>query len=185
MGTAIAEAYAERGATVILVTGPTQQRVSHPNITTIAVESAAQMFTAAAAHFDTADICVWAAAVADYRPKNIATQKIKKDDADRSIALESTIDIAKTLGAKKKQGQILIGFALETNNERENALGKLQRKNLDFIVLNSTQDAGAGFNHDTNKITIFDVKGQAHDFPLKSKKDVAQDIVTFTSVSQP
>jgi phosphopantothenoylcysteine decarboxylase / phosphopantothenate---cysteine ligase len=178
MGVALAEAWAATGAKVTLITGPTQQKAQHHNIRTIRVESAAEMFAAAEAHFDTADICIWAAAVADYRPKNVATQKIKKTDNDLVIHLESTTDIAKTLGAKKRAKQILIGFALETNNESENALLKLAKKNLDFIVLNSTQDAGAGFNHDTNKITIFDKNGGRQEFCLKTKTEVAKDIVS-------
>jgi phosphopantothenoylcysteine decarboxylase / phosphopantothenate---cysteine ligase len=177
MGVALAEVWAAEGAEVTLITGPTQQKAQHENIKTIKIESAAEMFAAAEAHFDAADICIWAAAVADYRPKNVATEKMKKTDADLTIALESTTDIAKTLGAKKRDNQILVGFALETNNEEVNALGKLARKNLDLIVLNSTQDAGAGFNHDTNKITIFDKKGKKTAFGLKTKTEVAQDIV--------
>jgi phosphopantothenoylcysteine decarboxylase/phosphopantothenate--cysteine ligase len=177
MGVALAEAWAAAGAAVTLITGPTQQKAQHENIKTIKIESAAEMFEAAAAHFDATDICIWTAAVADYRPKNVATQKMKKTDTDLIITLESTTDIAKTLGAKKRENQILVGFALETNNEEINALGKLERKNLDLIVLNSTQDVGAGFNHDTNKITIFDKKGNKTEFGLKTKTEVAQDIV--------
>ncbi len=176
MGTALAETLAQNGMNVILITGPTQQKTQHENIKTIKIESAAQMLAACETYFDAADVCVWAAAVADYRPKNVATQKMKKTDSDLVIELEPTTDIAKTLGARKKAHQILIGFALETNNELQNALGKLQRKNLDAIVLNSTQDAGAGFNHDTNKITIIEKNGVQTAFPLKSKNEVAQDI---------
>ena len=176
MGTALAETFALNGFNVVLVTGPTQQKAKHGNITTISIESAAEMLAACEQVFDRADICIWAAAVADYRPKNKAVQKIKKVDTDLVIELEATVDIAKRFGAKKRENQLLIGFALETNNEREHAIGKLARKNLDAIVLNSTQDAGAGFNHDTNKITIIQKNGIETVYPLKSKMDVAADI---------
>ncbi len=176
MGTALAEKLAENGIDVVLITGPTQQKAVHENIKTVKIESAAQMLAACEIYFETADVCVWAAAVADYRPKNVATEKMKKTENDLIIELEATPDIAKTLGARKKSHQILIGFALETNNELQNALGKLERKNLDAIVLNSTQDAGAGFNHDTNKITIIEKNGAKTVFPLKPKTEVAQDI---------
>lgn len=177
MGIALAEAWAQMGAEVTLITGPTQQKAQHENIKTIKIESAAEMFAAAEAHFEVADICIWAAAVADYRPKNVTTQKMKKTDDDLFIQLEGTVDIAKTLGAKKRTNQILVGFALETNNEAENAILKLNKKNLDLIVLNSMQDVGAGFNHDTNKITIFDKNGGKMEYDLKTKVEVARDIV--------
>jgi phosphopantothenoylcysteine decarboxylase/phosphopantothenate--cysteine ligase len=176
MGTALAEELAEKGMNVTLITGPTQQKAQHENIKTIQIESAAEMLAACEQYFEQADICIWAAAVADYRPKNAAVHKIKKTDSDLIIELESTTDIAKTLGAKKRPNQLLIGFALETNNAHENAIGKLHRKNLDAVVLNSTEDAGAGFNHDTNKVTIIEKSGKETAFPLKSKTEVAKDI---------
>ncbi len=176
MGTALAEELAKQGMKVTLITGPTHQKTQNENITTIKIESAAEMLAACEEHFAQADICIWAAAVADYRPKNAATHKIKKTDSNLTIELESTTDIAKTLGAKKQPNQVLIGFALETNNAYENALSKLHRKNLDAIVLNSTEDAGAGFNHDTNKVTIIEKNGKETTFPLKSKTEVAKDI---------
>jgi phosphopantothenoylcysteine decarboxylase / phosphopantothenate---cysteine ligase len=177
MGTAIADELARRGAHVTLVTGPTQQRAEQLQVTTVRVETAQQMFDTCKQLFAKTDVIVWAAAVADYTPAQVATEKIKKSETAFQINLQSTIDIAKTLGAEKLPHQTLIGFALETNNAREHALQKLQKKNLDAIVLNSTQDAGAGFNHDTNKITIFDKTGAETTFALKTKTEVATDIV--------
>jgi len=178
MGYAIAHEFAQRGAEVILVSGPSSQKVTHPNIQRLAVQSALQMFEACTNLFQQTDIAIMSAAVADFKPKNVPDAKIKKEDGYNQIELEPTVDILKTLGAKK-QKQILIGFALETNNELENAQKKLQSKNCDAIVLNSLQDAGAGFQHDTNKISIIDKSLQQTDFPLKSKADVATDICDF------
>ena len=177
MGTAIADELARRGAQVTLVTGPTQQHATHTQVTTVRVESAQAMYDTCKQLFAPMDVVVWAAAVADYTPAVVANQKIKKSADAFQISLKATIDIAKTLGAAKQPHQTLIGFALETHNEREHALQKLQKKNLDAVVLNSMQDAGAGFNHDTNKITIFDKNGEATTFALKTKKEVATDIV--------
>lgn len=181
MGIAIAEKLAEQGAKVHLILGPTALRASHPNIETTAVNSAQQMFEAAESVFENADLTVLAAAVADYRPAEIAAQKIKKQpgQTNDSLTLElvKTIDIAATLGAKKRPNQVFAGFALETNDEEKHALGKLERKNFDFIVLNSMRDSGATFGHDTNKISIFRRDGSRSAFDLKSKKAVAADIV--------
>ena len=135
------------------------------------------MYEAAEKHFPESEITVLSAAVADYRPKDIATSKIKKSGQNLNIELERTIDIAASLGKMKRKGQLIIGFALETDNELKNAQGKMERKNFDFIVLNSLQDKGAGFAHDTNKITIVEKGNKIQHFELKSKKKVAEDIV--------
>ena len=177
MGIALAEVLAEEGALVTLVLGPTDLRPLHPDITVVSVQSAAEMYAACAQVFPQTDIAVLAAAVADYRPASVSDIKIKKKDDDLSLALVRTIDIAATLGAEKKPGQWMVGFALETNDESNHARQKMMRKNFDFIVLNSMQDAGAGFGHNTNKISILRRDGTQEDFPLKSKKAVAQDIV--------
>lgn len=176
MGIAIAEALADRGATVQLILGPTKETTLHPNIQLSSVRTAEEMYQTAHRHFKDAAISVLAAAVADYRPKVVADQKIKKKEGDFSIELARTQDIAASLGAIKRNDQILIGFALETQNELENAERKLKKKNFDFIVLNSLNDKGAGFAHDTNKITLV-FSNKTEDFELKSKKEVAVDIV--------
>lgn len=177
MGIAIAEALHQSGSEVTLVLGPTQLRPQLPAIQVVSVHSAEEMYRACASRFPETDITVLAAAVADYKPKVFSETKIKKSDNDLNLELAKTIDIAATLGKQKTQKQLLIGFALETNNEKEHAAGKLQKKNLDFIVLNSMNDAGAGFGYDTNKISILHADGAVHDFGLKSKTAVAQDIV--------
>ncbi len=137
------------------------------------------MLSACEEYFEAADIVVMSAAVADYTPVEVATQKIKKKENEFAIELTKTADILATLGAKKKENQLLVGFALETNNELENAKDKLVRKNLDFIVLNSMQDKGAGFATDTNKVTIIDRSGNTREFSLKSKEEVAKDICSI------
>lgn len=178
MGYAIAESCANRGAEVVLVSGPTN--LAPPlsiRIKTIKVESAQQMFEATTQAFETADAAILAAAVADYRPKNVSDIKIKKKENEMFVELEKTPDIAAHLGKMKTEKQRLIGFALETNNELANAIEKKQRKNFDFIVLNSLRDAGAGFNHETNKITLVFDETNIKNFELKSKKDAADDIV--------
>ncbi len=180
MGYAIAEQAAASGAEVTLVSGPTALQVQHPNITRVDVTSAQDMFNACHVDFQGYDIAILAAAVADYRPKTIADSKIKKQTFDLNVELESTQDILKSLGEIKSEAQILVGFALETDNELENAQGKLDRKNLDFIVLNSLNDAGAGFKHDTNKITIIDKHNNLMRFELKSKAEAAKDIIDKT-----
>ncbi|MFM6926244.1 MAG: bifunctional phosphopantothenoylcysteine decarboxylase/phosphopantothenate--cysteine ligase CoaBC [Ferruginibacter sp.] len=176
MGIAIAEEMKCRGADVTLVLGPSAIKVNS-GIKVIPVTSAAEMLHACEAEFTTADIAIMSAAVADYTPLQAAQEKIKKTDEDLTVPLTKTVDILKTLGSRKTGKQVLVGFALETNNEKEYALQKLQTKNADMIVLNSLQDAGAGFGHDTNKITIFDKTGKAYPFDIKSKKEVAKDIV--------
>ncbi|MEM0993083.1 MAG: bifunctional phosphopantothenoylcysteine decarboxylase/phosphopantothenate--cysteine ligase CoaBC [Bacteroidota bacterium] len=177
MGVAIAEGLANRGAAVELILGPSQLSPTHERINLHRVESAAQMYELAITHFPNCDGGVLAAAVADYRPKTIADQKIKKQGAAMTLELERTKDIAQALGQVKQSNQILVGFALETNNELANAHSKLIRKNFDFIVLNSLRDQGAGFAHDTNKITILHRDERTLSFDLKSKMAVAQDIV--------
>lgn len=177
MGFSLAEVFAREGARVNLVSGPTQQHAQHPNIKVIPVVSAEDMYNASAALFAESDIAVLAAAVADYRPVEKAEQKIKKADGNLTLALTKTRDIAASLGQVKRPGQIMAGFALETENEQQNALKKLNAKNFDLIVLNSLNDKGAGFGHDTNKVTILDHKHGVRTFELKDKKDVALDIV--------
>ncbi len=177
MGYALAEYAAAQGATVHLVSGPTHLPVPHPAVTLHRVTSARQMYEAAAGIFPGADLVLLAAAVADYAPARQATQKIKKKEAVFSLELEKTVDIAATLGKSKRDGQLLVGFALETDNERENALAKLQSKNLDLIVLNSLRDEGAGFGHETNRVTIFGRDGRTYQSGLQPKKEIARTIV--------
>ncbi|PUZ29220.1 bifunctional phosphopantothenoylcysteine decarboxylase/phosphopantothenate--cysteine ligase CoaBC [Chitinophaga parva] len=177
MGIAIAEALADAGAEVKLVLGPTHLSTSHAGVKTIPVQSAADMFSACVAEYPMADVIVMAAAVADYRPAHVADRKIKKGEGGMVLELEKTHDILRTLGNNKAPEQVLVGFSLETNNERENALKKLREKNLDLVVLNSLADPGAGFNHDTNKVTLFDNRGKETALPLQSKQAVAREIV--------
>lgn len=176
MGFEIAKAAANLGAEVILISGPTHQTISHNLITVVPVVSAQDMYEAAHNYFKSVDIAIAAAAVADYKPKEIATQKIKKEEPTLSLELEKTKDVLASLGQIKEQ-QFLVGFALETNNEIENAKSKLKRKNLDLIVLNSLQDKGAGFKSDTNKVTLIDKNETINTFELKSKTEVAKDIL--------
>lgn len=178
MGIAIADALAAAGATVKLVLGPTRFSPTAPNVETIPVKTAADMFNSCIANYPMADIVVMAAAVADYRPKVMVDRKIKKGDEGMTLELEKTHDILRTLGNNKGTDQLLVGFSLETNNEKEYALKKLHEKNLDMIVLNSLNDEGAGFDHDTNKVTLFDRNGRETALPLKSKQEVANDIVS-------
>ena len=177
MGVAIAENMANRGAKVTLVMGPSHEKSHHPNITTVHVTSAQDMFEAAQKAHPHAKISVFAAAVADYAPAVQAQEKIKKSTDDLSILLKKNIDIAKTLGKEKSEDQYHVGFALETNQEEKHALAKLKEKNFDFIVLNSMQDKGAGFKHDTNKITIYHKSGKSDASPLLPKSAVAALIV--------
>ncbi len=181
MGFALAEYAARQGAAVHLVSGPSHLSTEHPNIQLHRVTSARQMYEAAARHFPQAQIVLLAAAVADYAPSHQATQKIKKKEAVFSLELEKTVDIAGTLGAQKAAGQLMVGFALETNNEQENALLKLQSKNLDMIVLNSLRDEGAGFGHETNKVTIFGRDGRKFESGLQSKKEIARTIIDLVT----
>lgn len=178
MGFALAEACAQQGAEVILIAGPVSLTTTHPNIQRIDVESAEEMYQAAMTAFPEADAGILCAAVADYRPEIQADEKIKRESkGEMMLHLVPNKDIAASLGAIKREGQVLVGFALETNNEATNAESKLKRKNLDFIVLNSLRDAGAGFRCDTNKISIIDRQGETTGYPLKSKQGVAVDIV--------
>lgn len=176
MGYALAESCARRGAEVTLISGPVQVKAQHPSIKVTKVESAHQMHEAAIEAFPTSDAAILCAAVADFTPEVKADQKIKREKEDLILRLVPTEDIAAALGKIKKENQCLVGFALETNNELANARHKLGKKNFDFIVLNSLQDAGAGFQCDTNKITIVD-KEKATPYPLKTKTEVADDII--------
>lgn len=176
MGYDIAQCAAHHGASVTLISGPTHLNVHHTNIHLIRVTSAAEMYEACHQYYADSDVAICAAAVADYKPKQVALQKIKKSEAAFSIELEKTKDILASLGAIKKN-QFLIGFALETENEIENAKLKIQKKSLDLIVLNSLQDEGAGFAKLTNKITFIDKNFTIEPMPLKTKEEVAQDIV--------
>lgn len=176
MGFAIANAAANLGAEVILISGPSHQQIKHSFVKRIDVVSADDMYKAAHEYFNDVAIAILSAAVADYKPKNIANQKIKKKESTLTMELSPTKDILASLGKIKKQ-QYLVGFALETNNEIENAKSKIKRKNLDAIVLNSLQDKGAGFATNTNKITIIDKNLNEKPFELKSKVEVAKDIM--------
>jgi phosphopantothenoylcysteine decarboxylase / phosphopantothenate---cysteine ligase len=177
MGYAIAEELAQHGAEVVLVSGPVSVKTSNKLIQVVSVESADEMYQASASHFMQCDGAVLSAAVADYTPANPATGKTKSGCGNMQIELKPTKDIAASLGQMKNHGQILVGFALETGNELENARAKLQKKNLDFIVLNSLSDEGAGFGVDTNKIVIIGNDNKMKSFELKSKREVAADIV--------
>lgn len=178
MGFALAEVCAQQGAEVELIAGPVALTTQHERIHRHDVVSAAEMHEATTRLFPKADAAILCAAVADFTPAQTAETKIKREGSGGlHLDLVPTQDIAACLGQMKSKDQCLVGFALETNNEREHALGKLQRKNLDFIVLNSLRDAGAGFAHDTNKITILTTEGEEKPFPLKSKLEVAEDIV--------
>lgn len=179
MGYALAEKLAENGADVILVSGPVNIKAIHENIEIVNVETAAEMYKACHLYFNKCHIAILAAAVADYTVANPSNIKIKKKTNTLTLDLVKTKDILKSLGAIKQANQILVGFALETNNELENAQTKLQKKNLDFIILNSLQDKGAGFKHDTNKVTIVDKSNKITKFELKHKAEVAQDIVNY------
>ncbi|APU67146.1 bifunctional phosphopantothenoylcysteine decarboxylase/phosphopantothenate--cysteine ligase CoaBC [Christiangramia flava] len=175
MGYEIAAVAAKNGAEVTLVSGPTHLDAPKGKIRMMRVTSTREMYEAVQEHFTESDVFIAAAAVADYKPKSVAAEKIKKKEASLSIELTKTEDILASMGAQKKH-QKLIGFALETNNEEENAKKKLEKKNLDFIVLNSLRDEGAGFKGDTNKVSII-YPDRKIDFGLKSKKEVARDIV--------
>lgn len=178
MGYALAEACAARGAEVVLISGPTGQITVHPSIQRVDVESADEMYEAAMMHFPQADAAVLCAAVADYKPVQQADRKMKREEGKGlSIELTPNPDIAAALGKQKSDRQVLVGFALETDNEGANARAKLERKNLDFIVLNSLNDPGAGFRKDTNKVSIFTREGETLAFPVKSKRAVADDII--------
>ncbi len=177
MGFAIAKELAAQGAEVTLITGPVKETLNHPSIHQIPVTTAQEMLETCLGHFEQAHISVMAAAVADYRPSHQASEKIKKSVDRWELSLEKTTDIAATLGERKKENQLLIGFALETTDEIAHAQSKLEKKNLDMIVLNSLRDEGAGFGTDTNKITLLWPNNNPQHFGLKSKSEVAQDIV--------
>lgn len=177
MGIAICKELASRGADVQLVIGPTTSDIRQNGINVHKVQTAEEMYEACVKEFKDADIAIMSAAVADYKPAQKASEKIKKDAASLNVELVRTKDILKSLGELKYNGQVLVGFALETNSERENALQKLKTKNADLIVLNSLNDEGAGFGHDTNKITIFEKSGRELQYDRKPKQQVAKDIV--------
>ena len=182
MGYALAEEAARRGANVTIVSGPVSVSAKNPAINVVKVESAVEMLDATERAYGAADVIIFAAAVADYRPAEMAGQKIKRDGHEPpTLQLVKNPDIAATLGAKKRAGQFAVGFALETDNEMDNAADKLQRKNLDMLVLNSLRDSGAGFGTDTNKITIIDRNGSRTVFDLKHKSEVAADILDHIS----
>ena len=183
MGFALAEECASRGAEVTLITGPVSLEINHPNIKRIDVESAEDMYNASVMAFPTMDAAILCAAVADFRPSQQYAEKVKRGEDILTVSLVPNKDIAASLGKMKKAKQVLIGFALETNDEETNALKKIIKKNLDFIVLNSLNDQGAGFQFDTNKIAILNRSGERKDFTLKSKKEVASDIIDQTLVS--
>jgi phosphopantothenoylcysteine decarboxylase/phosphopantothenate--cysteine ligase len=162
---------------VQLVAGPGVQAPEDPRIQVHRVTTAEQMYAVCTGHYSSVDLAIMSAAVADYTPESVASEKIKKTEGGMDIRLVKTRDILKELGQLKKANQVLVGFALETNNEKANALQKLESKNADLIVLNSLQDKGAGFGVDTNKITVFDRRGDEINFPVKPKTEVAADIV--------
>lgn len=182
MGMALAKNCAERGAEVSLICGPTPLATSHPSIYRIDVESAEEMYREATSRFQDMDAAILCAAVADFTPEQTADRKIKREKDDLVLHLKPTKDIAQALGSMKQEGQRLVGFALETHDETAHAREKMARKNFDFIVLNSLNDAGAGFRHDTNKITILTPTDNIS-YPLKSKTEVATDIIDKLSTS--
>lgn len=177
MGLALAIECQERGAEVTLIIGPNSLSFDKSKLTVIDIKSSDDMYQAAKKHHEASDIIIFAAAVADYTPKELAENKIKKKEGDLSIELVRTTDIAKSLGEQKTKDQIHVGFALETQNEEANAQRKLEKKNFDLIVLNSLNNKGAGFQHDTNQVTIYADDGSIQKYELKSKTKVAQDIV--------
>lgn len=179
MGFELAKYCLDQGAKVILITGPTNQQLKHPVLKRINVQSAVDMLEATKDHWSGADFGIFSAAVADYRPVAPAGQKIKKKEDQLSLGLVKNPDILSWAGANKRADQVLVGFALETNNAIENATDKLSRKNLDLIVVNTLEDNGAGFAHDTNRISILDVHNKITKFELKSKSEVAADIVKY------
>ncbi len=177
MGFAIAEELAKNGADVFLISGPVSLKIQHPRIQRIDVLSAEEMYRESVKRFSDCHCAIMTAAVSDFTPLHACGQKLKRDKENYNFELKPTKDIAETLGEMKTKNQILIGFALETTNEEMNANLKLEKKNLDVIVLNSLNDAGAGFRHDTNKISMIRRSGEMKKFKLKTKKEVAKDIV--------
>lgn len=180
MGFAIAEAYAERGADVTLVSGPTSLQPINRNIKIQRVTSAAEMYETCLSLAGNADIVVFSAAVADFTPEIQAAQKIKSGGGELTIRLKPTVDIAAELGKNKRADQLFVGFALETQEGLKHARGKLERKNFDMVVLNSLEDKGAGFGTETNKVAMIDKSGNIDNFELKLKTEVARDIVVKT-----
>ena len=183
MGYAIAESFLQQGAEVFLVSGPVNISIAHPKLKLVKVGSAADMYLACCRFFEIADIAVFAAAVADYRPEKIAQQKIKKDDSSFMIKLVKNIDIAYEFGRVKTNNQFSVGFALETNEELKHAIGKMEKKNFDMVILNSMNDDKAAFGFDTNKITVIKNDFSQKSFELKTKKEVAEDILHEIAVS--
>lgn len=183
MGYALAESFLYKGAKVVLVSGPVNIHLQHPNLTIVSVVSAAEMYTASSLYFNDIDIAVFAAAVADYKPELVPENKIKKAGKELFIKLIENPDIAFGFGKVKRNKQISVGFALETDNEMEYAKDKLLKKSFDMIVLNSMNDVGATFEHNTNKITILKKDGSVHRFPVKHKTEVANDIVKEIEVA--
>ena len=177
MGYALASLAANLGAEVVLVSGPVGLRLEDPMVNVVSVSSAEQMYEAVHEFYTDCDVAILSAAVADYRPKEVASEKIKKKEGTLTLELEKTKDILASLGANKTN-QFLVGFALETENELENAKTKLKKKNLDLIVLNSLRDKGAGFGKDTNKVTLITKGNKVIPFQVKNKKEVAKDILT-------
>lgn len=178
MGIELARELSYRGADVCLILGPSTQPIPE-NIECIRVESSDQMFETVMSKIDDMNLGIFSAAVADYKPKIIANKKIKKSGEELSIELVKTKDILREVGVNKKENQVIVGFALETNNELEHAQSKLERKNLDLIVLNSLKNEGAGFQHDTNQITILDKQNKITNYELKTKIEVAKDIIDY------
>lgn len=177
MGLALANAFVDRGSIVHIVAGPVALKLDTDKYKVSKVITAEEMYNTVAQYFEENDVIVFAAAVADYTPIEVAQTKIKKKENNFILELKKTKDIAKEMGLRKKDGQFSVGFALETDNEQLNALDKLKKKNFDMIVLNSMQDKGAGFQHDTNKISILDAKHGFISFDLKTKEEVAFDII--------
>ena len=177
MGYAIAEHFLKEGAEVILISGPVTVRLVHPKLTLVNVNTALEMDLACCRFYEQVDVAVFAAAVADYRPESIADHKIKKDESSFTIKMVKNVDIAYEFGKVKSAKQLSIGFALETNDEVKHAVGKLNKKNFDMVILNSMNDSQAGFGFDTNKISIIKKDLSQTDYPLKNKSSVAEDIV--------
>jgi phosphopantothenoylcysteine decarboxylase / phosphopantothenate---cysteine ligase len=177
MGYAIAEQFLEQGAEVIMISGPVCIQLQHPRLKIVKVNAASEMYMACGRYFEEMDIVVFAAAVADYRPEKVAEQKIKKDESVFNIRMVKNVDIAYEFGQLKTTRQLSVGFALETNDELKHAIGKLSRKNFDMVVLNSMNDTNATFGFDTNKITVIKNDFSRTEYPLKNKKEVAEDIV--------
>jgi len=182
MGYALAKSFLKYGAEVYLISGPVNIQLYHPKLKIVRVNTAAEMYLACCPFFEQVDVALFAAAVADYRPKQVSEQKIKKDESSFTIRMVKNVDIAYEFGIIKSTNQFSIGFALETNDELKHAIGKLDKKNLDMIVLNSMNDAHAGFGHDTNKISIIKKDFSILEFSLKPKCEVAEDIISEISI---